>query len=92
MTKFYRAHQTLLAYKCLSEDQKDFDLAIVNGWIFELGIRGYEIMEDMMDDTRVRNGKQTWHCHNNHGLAAVSDSLLVMSCTAMLCQKYFKTK
>ncbi|CAG7832935.1 unnamed protein product, partial [Allacma fusca] len=27
---FNTAHQTLLPYKCLSEDQKDFDLAIIS--------------------------------------------------------------
>ncbi|CAG7720828.1 unnamed protein product, partial [Allacma fusca] len=46
------------------------DLAIVNGWAIELGLRGHEILEDVIDDTKVRNGKDTWHCRNKHGVAA----------------------
>ncbi|CAG7638447.1 unnamed protein product [Allacma fusca] len=89
---FIAAHQTILAYKYLSQDQGDFDLAIVNGWAIELGLRGHEILEDVIDDTKVRNGKDTRHCRNKHGVAAVCDGILVRSCTALLSQKYFKTK
>ncbi|CAG7832034.1 unnamed protein product, partial [Allacma fusca] len=84
---FIAAHQAILAYKYLSQDQGDFDLAILNGWAIELGLRGHEILEDVIDDTNVRNGKDTWHCRNKHEVAAVCDGILVRSSTALLSQK-----
>ncbi|XP_022837545.1 farnesyl pyrophosphate synthase 2-like [Spodoptera litura] len=81
------------AYEML-EDPKHFTeenlhRARILGWVVEI-IESYVLMvDDIVDSSQTRRGKECWHIHSGVGLGAVNDCGLLLACAFELLELYF---
>jgi len=67
-------------------------LARMLGWCMELFQAFALIMDDIMDQSETRRGKQCWYRVDGVGLTAVNDGLLMESLVYQLLEKHFSHK
>lgn len=61
--------------------------------IFFLQMQAFFLMEDdIMDHSKTRRGQPCWYLHNDIGLAAVNDGILVEQMIYQLLQIHFREK
>ncbi|CAH0695844.1 unnamed protein product [Spodoptera exigua] len=81
------------AYEII-EDPKHFTeenlhRARILGWVVEI-IESYVLtVDDIVDSSQTRRGKECWHIHSGVGLGAVNDCGLLLSCAFELLEIYF---
>ncbi|KYQ51069.1 Farnesyl pyrophosphate synthase [Trachymyrmex zeteki] len=94
--KKIRAFTLIYAYKLLApSDQltkENIRLARILAWCLELLQAFFLVIDDIQDQSLLRRGKLCWYRHNDIGLAAINDGLLLECATFYLIKKYFKGK
>ncbi|XP_026821064.1 farnesyl pyrophosphate synthase-like [Rhopalosiphum maidis] len=86
----------VLSFKMLSSpsDQTDENLKLsyILGWCVEI-LQAYQlVLDDIMDNAITRRGRPCWYRHNDNGLIAVNDGILLEQAIYQLLKKYFKDK
>ncbi|XP_027837608.2 farnesyl pyrophosphate synthase [Aphis gossypii] len=86
----------VLSFKMLSSpsDQTDENLRLsyILGWCVEI-LQAYQlVLDDIMDNAITRRGRPCWYRHNDIGLMAVNDGILLEQTIYQLIKKYFKDK
>nr|AEK32004.1 mitochondrial isoprenyl diphosphate synthase [Rhopalosiphum padi] len=86
----------VLSFKMLSSpsDQTDENLKLsyILGWCVEI-LQAYQlVLDDIMDNAITRRGRACWYRHNDNGLIAVNDGILLEQAIYQLLKKYFKDK
>ncbi|XP_022177969.1 farnesyl pyrophosphate synthase-like [Myzus persicae] len=67
-------------------------LSYILGWCVEI-LQAYQlVMDDLMDNAITRRGRPCWYRHNDVGLMAVNDGILLEQAIYQLLKKYFKDK
>ncbi|XP_043479264.1 farnesyl pyrophosphate synthase-like isoform X2 [Leptopilina heterotoma] len=94
--KMTRATDLVYAYKQLAPPDQVTDgnirLARILGWCNEM-LQAFFLMEDdIMDHSKIRRGQPCWYLHNDIGLAAVNDGILVEQMIYQLLQIHFREK
>ncbi|KAK4324077.1 hypothetical protein Pmani_005262 [Petrolisthes manimaculis] len=60
------------------------------GWCIELLQSFFLIADDIIDGSDMRRGKPSWHCHENLGLSAFNDAILIEAGIYKLLHKHFR--
>jgi farnesyl diphosphate synthase len=50
------------------------------------------VLDDIMDNAITRRGRPCWYRHNDIGLVAINDGILLEQAIYQLIKKYFKDK
>ncbi|XP_060857923.1 uncharacterized protein LOC132935393 isoform X2 [Metopolophium dirhodum] len=67
-------------------------LSYILGWCVEI-LQAYQlVLDDIMDNAITRRGRPCWYRHNDIGLMAVNDGILLEQAIYQLLKKYFKDK
>ncbi|XP_018301935.1 farnesyl pyrophosphate synthase-like [Mycetomoellerius zeteki] len=94
--KKIRAFTLIYAYKLLaSSDQltkENIRLARILAWCLEMLQAFFLVIDDIQDQSLLRRGKLCWYRHNDIGLAAINDGLLLECAMFYLIKKHFKGK
>eukprot|EP00095_Tigriopus_kingsejongensis_P008548 snap_masked-scaffold989_size72935-processed-gene-0.0 protein:Tk08548 transcript:snap_masked-scaffold989_size72935-processed-gene-0.0-mRNA-1 annotation:"mitochondrial isoprenyl diphosphate synthase precursor" len=80
------------SYQLLKPDGKDKELAYIVGWCVEFLQGFFLIADDIMDNADTRRGKPAWYKHENHGLAAFNDAIMVETCIYTLLKNHAQDK
>ncbi|XP_034940185.1 farnesyl pyrophosphate synthase [Chelonus insularis] len=84
------AYRKLVPQDQLTED--NIRLARILGWCAELHQAFLLVEDDVMDHSVTRRGQPCWYLHNNIGLSAINDGLLLEQTLYQLLRMYFKKK
>jgi len=84
------AYKSLAPKEQLTED--NISLAWILAWCMELVQGCVTVIDDIQDRSLVRRGKPCWYLHENIGVAAVNDSLMIKDAMFYLMEKHFKGK
>lgn len=91
-----RALVLVYAYKQLAlPDQltdENIRLARILGWCNEMLQAFFLIEDDVVDHSKTRRGQPCWYLHNDIGLTAVNDGILVEQMIFQLLRMHFKHK
>lgn len=80
--------ERILLDRDLSPDE--YVNAAALGWMVELLQAMMLVLDDIMDASRTRRGKQCWYLLSGVGMAAVNDATMLESAIYMLLKKRFK--
>ncbi|XP_033337519.2 farnesyl pyrophosphate synthase isoform X1 [Megalopta genalis] len=91
-----RALALVLAYKTLTPEnqltEENIRLARILGWCIEMLQSFFTIVDDIQDHSLTRRNQPCWYLHNNNGLAAINDAILIKMYIYKLLGIHFKTK
>lgn len=86
----------VLSYKMLAsgpeQTDKNLRLAYILGWCVEILQAFQLVIDDIMDNAITRRGRPCWYRHNDIGLVAINDGILLEQTIFQLIRKYFKDK
>lgn len=84
------------AYKILAPNdqitQDNIRLARILAWCVELLHSFFLVIDDIQDRSELRRNQPCWYRHNDIGLAAINDGLMLENVMYKLLQKNFKEK
>lgn len=80
------------SYQILKPNDKDQELAYILGWCVEFLQAFFLVADDIMDGSETRRGKTAWYKHENLGMSAFNDSILLETCLYTLLENHFKDK
>lgn len=84
------------AYKMLAPSdqvtQDNIRLARILAWCVELLHSFFLVIDDIQDRSSFRRNQPCWYLHNDIGLAAINDGLMIENVMYQLLQKHFKGK
>ncbi|CAL7940886.1 unnamed protein product [Xylocopa violacea] len=83
-------YKTLYPYDELPEE--DLYLARILGWCTELLQAFFLVTDDIQDQSKMRRNKPCWYIQNDHGLAAITDGIILETSIYQLFRTYFKSK
>lgn len=83
------AYRKLAAPEDLTEN--NLRKARILGWCAELFQAHFLVEDDIMDHSTTRRGQPCWYLHNNIGLAAINDGLILEQAVYQLLRMHFKT-
>lgn len=72
--------------------EENVRLARILGWCIELLQAFLLVFDDIQDESQTRRNQPCWHLHNNLGLAAVNDGVLLEMTVYQLLRKHLKSK
>ncbi|XP_036144410.1 farnesyl pyrophosphate synthase-like [Monomorium pharaonis] len=81
-------YKALVPKEQLTKD--NLRLVRVIGWCVEMSLTYMLLIDDMLDRSLIRRGRECWY--RSHGLMTVNDSFLIQSCIYHLIKKHFKGK
>ncbi|XP_063241129.1 farnesyl pyrophosphate synthase-like [Bacillus rossius redtenbacheri] len=84
------AYKQLVPAEHLTPD--NLRLAYIMAWCIEMLQAFFLLEDDIMDSGEERRGKPCWYKHNNLGLAAINDGLLLESGVYLLLRRHFRDK
>lgn len=91
-----RAMAVVYSFRMLAQkDQltpENIHLAMVSGWCVEMVQAFFLVMDDIMDESTTRRGRQCWYKVNNIGLAAINDAILLESGVFQLLRTHIRDK
>ncbi|XP_046999558.1 farnesyl pyrophosphate synthase-like [Schistocerca americana] len=94
--KMSRGLAVVQAYRLLTKDSlhsaENVFLAHVMGWCVEMLQAFFIVLDDIMDKSATRRGRTCWYLHDDVGLSAVNDGLLLESGIYELLRRYFQDK
>lgn len=72
--------------------EENIRLARILGWCTELLQAYLLVIDDIQDRSKTRRNQPCWYLHDDIGLAAINDGLLLSSCIYQLLRMHFKQK
>ncbi|XP_029175919.1 farnesyl pyrophosphate synthase 2-like [Nylanderia fulva] len=91
-----RAMALIYTYKLLAPidqlTEENIRLARILAWCLELVGSFILVYDDILDQSLIRRNQTCWYLHNDIGLAAMNDGLLMECVTNLLIKKHFKGK
>ncbi|KYM94885.1 Farnesyl pyrophosphate synthase [Cyphomyrmex costatus] len=91
-----RAYVLIIAYKLLAPNdqltEENIRLVRILAWCLELLQAYFLVIDDILDRSLLRRGKQCWYRYNDIGPAAINDGVLLQTAVYYLIKKYFKEK
>ncbi|XP_039306133.1 farnesyl pyrophosphate synthase-like [Solenopsis invicta] len=95
-TKKLHSLTLIYAYKSITSNkqqtQDNIYLVRILAWCLEMAISYMVMIDDIMDRSLFRRGQPCWYRHDDIGLMAINDGLLVESTVYYLIRKHFKGK
>ncbi|XP_039306136.1 farnesyl pyrophosphate synthase isoform X1 [Solenopsis invicta] len=95
-TKKLHSLTLIYAYKLIASNeqqtQDNIYLVRILAWCLEMAMAYLVMIDDIMDRSLFRRGQPCWYRHDDIGLMAINDGLLVESTVYYLIRKYFKGK
>ncbi|XP_012233768.1 farnesyl pyrophosphate synthase isoform X2 [Linepithema humile] len=89
-----RGLSLVYAYKMLAPSdqltEENIRLARILGWCVELLQSFFLVLDDIQDRSLLRRNQPCWYLHNDLGLAAINDAVLIEKSMYYLLQKHFK--
>ncbi|XP_011175275.1 farnesyl pyrophosphate synthase [Solenopsis invicta] len=86
----------IYAYKSITPNEQQTEdnirLASILAWCMEMAISYLIIIDDILDQSLFRRGQPCWYRHDDIGLMAINDALLLESIVYFLIRKHFKGK
>ncbi|KAK4872379.1 hypothetical protein RN001_014408 [Aquatica leii] len=90
----YASPTLINAYRVLADKSqltsKNMELTYILAWCFELGLLSLCLLDDFLDEEKIRWRKPTWHTLPNIGVTVVADIKLVHDAAWILLKKHFK--
>ncbi|XP_029176036.1 farnesyl pyrophosphate synthase-like isoform X3 [Nylanderia fulva] len=91
-----RGMALIYAYKLLAPSdqltEENIRLARILAWCLELVASFILVYDDIQDRSLIRRNQPCWYLHNDIGLAAINDGLLMECVANSLIKKHFKGK
>ncbi|XP_020292649.1 farnesyl pyrophosphate synthase isoform X3 [Pseudomyrmex gracilis] len=91
-----RGLSLVYAYKLLAPSdeltEENIRLIRILGWCVELVQAFFLVIDDIEDGSLYRRNQPCWYRHNDIGLAAINDGLMMENVVYYLIRKYFKGK
>ncbi|KAG7209639.1 hypothetical protein KM043_011286 [Ampulex compressa] len=91
-----RALSTVYAYRSLvmpeQQTEDNIRLARILGWCTELVQAFFLIIDDIQDRSKTRRNQPCWYLHNDIGLAAINDAMMLEMALYQLLKTHFKGK
>ena len=91
-----RALAVVHAFKALAPreqiTEENLRLARILGWCTELLQAFFLVIDDIEDGSLTRRNQQCWYLHNDIGLAAINDGILLENVIYELLRTHFKSK
>ncbi|XP_011312481.1 farnesyl pyrophosphate synthase [Fopius arisanus] len=82
------AYRKLVSPEHLTES--NLRMARILGWCTELHQAFFLVEDDIMDRSKTRRGQPCWYLHNNIGLAAINDGIILEQALYQLLRTHFK--
>ncbi|ODM90902.1 Farnesyl pyrophosphate synthase [Orchesella cincta] len=93
--KHIRGQTTAMAYKHFALGNltnENMRLSYILGWCVEILHAGFLLLDDIMDASETRRGRQCWYKVDNLGLTAINDGMLLETSIYQILGKFFKDK
>ncbi|XP_050425247.1 farnesyl pyrophosphate synthase isoform X2 [Adelges cooleyi] len=91
-----RGMALILSYRMLSDQaeltNENIRLSFILGWCIEILQAFLLVMDDIMDNAITRRGRPCWYRHNDIGLVAINDGILLEQGLYQIIKKYFRDK